>query len=87
MRGFVKRIVSGVNNAESYLHCSCTFIITGRVIKGWDIAVATMRRGETCELTCSSEYAYGTKGYPPHIHPDATLVFEIQLLSWKGKFV
>ncbi|XP_014671191.1 PREDICTED: peptidyl-prolyl cis-trans isomerase FKBP4-like isoform X2 [Priapulus caudatus] len=57
----------------------------GSVIKSWDIGVATMLKGEICELTCGSEYAYGKAGSPPKIPADATLVFEVELLSWQGE--
>jgi FK506-binding protein 4/5 len=33
----------------------------GRVIKGWDLGVATMKRGEVAVLTCKPDYAYGDK--------------------------
>eukprot|EP00955_Chlamydomonas_euryale_P014198 152754-Chlamydomonas_euryale.AAC.15 len=33
----------------------------GRVIKGWDIGVASMKKGEKAVLTCTSEYAYGAQ--------------------------
>jgi len=54
----------------------------GQVIKGWDIGVASMRKGEKAYLTCSPEYAYGKSGSPPKIPADATLIFEVELLSW-----
>ncbi|XP_022192065.2 FK506-binding protein 59-like isoform X2 [Nilaparvata lugens] len=55
----------------------------GSVIKAWDIGVATMKKGEMCVLTCKSEYAYGKSGSPPTIPPDATLIFEIEMLDWE----
>lgn len=57
----------------------------GQVIKGWDVGVATMTRGEKCLLTCTSEYAYGEKGSPPKIGPNETLQFEVELFDWKGE--
>jgi FKBP-type peptidyl-prolyl cis-trans isomerase len=60
---------------------------TGKVIKAWDIGVATMKRGELCVLLCKPEYAYGKTGSPPKIGPDATLVFEVELFDWKGEDV
>lgn len=54
------------------------------VIKGWDIAVATMRRGETATFTIAPQLAYGKS--PPiasSIPPDATLIFEIELFDWR----
>jgi peptidylprolyl isomerase len=57
----------------------------GQVIKGWDLGVATMCQGERSILTCKSEYAYGARGSPPTIPPNATLKFEVELLSFKAK--
>uniref|UniRef100_H3BAW6 peptidylprolyl isomerase n=1 Tax=Latimeria chalumnae TaxID=7897 RepID=H3BAW6_LATCH len=57
----------------------------GQVIKAWDIGVATMKKGEVCQLVCRSDYAYGLAGSPPKIPPKATLVFEIELLGFKGE--
>uniref|UniRef100_A0A0N5APC1 peptidylprolyl isomerase n=1 Tax=Syphacia muris TaxID=451379 RepID=A0A0N5APC1_9BILA len=56
-----------------------------QVIKGWDLGVATMKRGEICDLVCKSEYAYGESGSPPKIPGGATLKFEIELLKWEGE--
>lgn len=57
----------------------------GEVIKAWDIAVATMKVGEICRITCKPEYAYGLAGSPPKIPPNATLIFEIELFEFKGE--
>jgi FKBP-type peptidyl-prolyl cis-trans isomerase len=46
----------------------------GSVIKGWDIGVATMKKGEKALFTLRHDYAYGEKGSPPTIPPSATLV-------------
>jgi len=53
----------------------------GKVIGGWEVGVASMLKGETATLTCSPQYAYGSKGIPPLIPPDATLVFDVELLN------
>ena len=55
---------------------------TGQVIKGWDLAVAGMRRGERARFTISSEYGYGSSGAGEKIPANATLVFDIELLSF-----
>ncbi|XP_062142282.1 FK506-binding protein 59 [Drosophila sulfurigaster albostrigata] len=57
----------------------------GHVIKAFDMGVATMKVGERCFLTCASNYAYGAAGSPPSIPPDATLIFELEMLGWKGE--
>jgi FK506-binding protein 4/5 len=56
-----------------------------QVIKGWDVTVATMKKGETCKVILKSEYGYGALGSEPTIPPNATLIFEIELLKWEGE--
>ncbi|XP_033737587.1 12 kDa FK506-binding protein-like isoform X2 [Pecten maximus] len=53
----------------------------GQVIAGWDEALLKMHVGERCELICSPEKAYGPKGYPGTIPPNATLRFDVELLG------
>jgi len=54
----------------------------GSVIKGWDEGIATMKKGERALLTCRADFAYGEKGSPPKIPGGATLVFDVDLLSF-----
>ena len=56
----------------------------GYVIKAWTIGVATMKKGEIAQLTCAPEYAYGSRGVPPTIPPNATLIFVIEMIDWTG---
>jgi len=52
----------------------------GEVIKGWDQGVAQLSVGQRAKLTCSPDFAYGSRGHPGVIPPNATLIFDVELI-------
>ena len=52
------------------------------VILGWDLGIATMRRGEKSQLLLKSEYAYGKEAVGP-IPPYSNLVYDLELVGWE----
>ncbi|KAI3364529.1 hypothetical protein L3Q82_011313 [Scortum barcoo] len=51
------------------------------VIKGWDEGVAQMSLGQRAKITCTPDMAYGATGHPGVIPPNATLIFDVELLK------
>lgn len=52
-----------------------------QVIEGWDNGVTGMKKGGKRKLKIPPHLAYGLTGSPPKIGPDATLLFDIELLE------
>lgn len=58
----------------------CT-IGVGHVIKGWDIGIPKLSVGSQAKLTIPGHEADGSRGFPGLIPPDATLIFDVELLG------
>ena len=79
------RLLDGTSFDSSY-RSGAPFVFrvgTGAVIKGWDEAFLTMKKGEKRTLIIPHWLGYGDKGSPPRIPSRATLVFEVELLDWR----
>jgi hypothetical protein len=72
---------------SSLSHAPYTFQVTGlgsdqpNVIQGWNWGLIGMKPGETRRLIIPASLGYGAQGSPPAIPPNATLVFDITLVS------
>ena len=54
----------------------------GQVISGWDEGISLLNKGATAKLVIPSHLAYGERGAGGVIPPGATLVFEVELVSF-----
>lgn len=54
----------------------------GAVVKGFELAAASMQRGEQATFTFAPKYGYGSHGSPPTIPGNSTLTFAMEMLDW-----
>eukprot|EP00927_Polykrikos_kofoidii_P072285 TRINITY_DN68421_c0_g1_i1.p1 TRINITY_DN68421_c0_g1~~TRINITY_DN68421_c0_g1_i1.p1 ORF type:complete len:664 (-),score=123.41 TRINITY_DN68421_c0_g1_i1:278-2269(-) len=57
----------------------------GEVVKGLDLGIVTMHKGEVAKFTLQPEFAFGEQGKAPAIPPNATVIFVVELVSWVSK--
>lgn len=82
---YAGRLLDGTEFDSSYRRgVPFTFRVgTGAVIRGWDEAFLTMKKGEKRTLIIPHWLAYGEKGTRGKIRPRATLIFEVELIDWR----
>ncbi len=80
---YVGTLLDGTKFDSSYdRNQPFSFSLKRGVIEGWLIGVASMKKGEVCILTIPPHLAYGSQGVGNVIPPNATLIFQIELLGW-----
>jgi FKBP-type peptidyl-prolyl cis-trans isomerase FklB len=78
-------LLNGTEFDSSYKRGQPASFAVGQVIKGWTEALQLMPVGSKWQLFIPAELAYGTRGAGPDIAPNATLIFEVELISIQGK--
>ncbi len=78
-------LINGVEFDSSYKRGQPATFAVNRVIKGWTEALQLMPVGSKWQLVIPPELAYGERGAGTQIGPNATLVFEVELLSIQDK--
>ena len=78
-------LIDGKEFDSSYKRGQAATFPVGGVIKGWTEALQLMPVGSKWQLFVPSELAYGDRGTGADIGPNATLIFEVELLSIQSK--
>ncbi|MCF6217870.1 MAG: FKBP-type peptidyl-prolyl cis-trans isomerase [Gammaproteobacteria bacterium] len=74
-------LINGLEFDSSYSRNEPATFPVNRVIPGWTAILQMMPVGSHYQVTIPSELAYGERGAPPMIGPNAVLVFDIELLN------
>lgn len=82
---YAGRLIDGSEFDSSYKRGEPATFPAGGLIKGWTEALLLMQVGDKWELTIPSDIAYGERGAGGVIPPNATLVFDIELLGIKSE--
>jgi FKBP-type peptidyl-prolyl cis-trans isomerase FklB len=78
-------LIDGTEFDSSYKRGQPVTFPVGRVIKGWTEALQLMPVGSKWQLFIPADLAYGDRGAGQDIGPNATLIFEVELISIQGK--
>jgi len=78
-------LINGKEFDSSYKRGQPVTFPVGQVIKGWTEALQLMPVGSKWQLFVPADLAYGDRGAGPDIGPDATIIFEVELLSIQAK--
>ena len=78
-------LINGTEFDSSYKHGQPLTFPVGGVIRGWTEALQLMPVGSKWQLFIPSELAYGQRGAGADIGPNATLIFEVELISIQSK--
>jgi FKBP-type peptidyl-prolyl cis-trans isomerase len=82
MVAYVGRLLDGkIFDERDAEHPLAIHVRRGEVIDGWDQILQSMKKGEKRLVIIPSELAYGTRGQPPVIPRNATLVFEMEIVD------
>ena len=79
------KLINGEVFDESYGRGEPTSFGVGQVIPGWTEGLQLMKVGDKFEFVIPAELGYGARGAGDVIPPNATLIFEVELLGVKGK--
>jgi FKBP-type peptidyl-prolyl cis-trans isomerase FklB len=78
-------LIDGTEFDSSYKHGQPATFAVSQVIRGWAEALQLMPVGSKWQIFLPAEMAYGPRGAGPDIGPNATLIFEVELLSIQEK--
>lgn len=63
-------------------HGLAFLVVTDITLRGLEIGLLTMKKGEVARFVFTPVYAYGQQGCPPLIPPNATVLFEVEMLDF-----